>query len=57
MSLAEIKKTLQFSTGSHPPDSILYANELVRGMGREARAYLPGPLSVVFVGLNRWQLE
>ena len=57
MTLTDINATLGLTPGPHPPGSILYANELVKDMGEEARAYLPEPLCVVFVDFNRWQIE
>jgi hypothetical protein len=56
-SLPEINATLKLKRGSHPPDSLRYANDVIHGMGKAARAYLPRPLSAIFVNLSRWQLE
>jgi hypothetical protein len=57
LPLAQIAKTLKLKRGPHAPDSILYANELIRDMGSSPRGYLPKPLCAVFVKLSRWQLE
>lgn len=57
LTLSKINKTLKLKRGPHPPDSLMYANELVRDINEDARAYLPKPLCAVFVNLNRWQLE
>lgn len=54
--LDEINASLGLLEGSHPPDSIEYANELVRGMGDAARASLPEPLCAVFVAFKQWQI-
>ncbi len=57
LSLAQINKTFKLKRGPHAPDSINYANELIRTIGDSARAYLPAPLAAIFVNLNRWQIE
>jgi hypothetical protein len=57
ISLENIKKQLKLKKGPHSPGSLLYADELVKSMGNEPRAYLPEPLSAVFVNLSRWQIE
>jgi hypothetical protein len=56
-SLDEIKAQLPLSPGPYPPDSVDYANNLIRTMGSRPRAYLPKPLCAVFVNLKRWQIE
>lgn len=56
-SLAQINSSFNLKPGPHPPDSILYANELVRDIGDNPRAYLMEPLSAVYVNLKHWQLE
>jgi hypothetical protein len=56
-SFAQINKQFKLKRGTHPPKSLEWANQLVRGMGRAPRAHLPEPLCAVFVKLSRWQLE
>ena len=55
--LCEINATLDLTLGPHPPDSILYANDLAGRIGDQARAYLSEPLCAAFVNLQRWQVE
>jgi hypothetical protein len=57
LSLAEIKASLPLSLGPYPPESVEYANALIRGMGAAPRAYLEEPLCAVFVKLTQWQIE
>ncbi|MBA3532048.1 MAG: HNH endonuclease [Ardenticatenales bacterium] len=57
LSLAQIKKTLPLSPGPYPPESLQYANDLIRKIGTSPRAYLEEPLCAIFVNLTRWQLE
>ncbi len=57
LSLVAIKKRLPLSSGPHPANSVRYANDLVKKMDSKPRAYLDEPLCVVFVKLNRWQIE
>jgi hypothetical protein len=56
-SLARINKQFKLKRGAFPPKSLEWANELVRRMGRAARASLPEPLCAVFVRFKQWQLE
>ena len=56
-SFAQINKEFKLKHGAHPPNSLLWANELVHSMGKAPRAYLAEPLCAVFVKLSRWQLE
>ncbi|MEW6238829.1 MAG: HNH endonuclease [Candidatus Omnitrophota bacterium] len=56
-TLTTINKKLPLSRGPHSPDSILYANDLVFGIGDQPRAYLDEPLCVVFVNFKQWQIE
>jgi hypothetical protein len=57
LSLTQINASFGLRPGPHPPNSIVYANELVQEMDDVARAYLPVPLTAVFVNLSRWQLD
>lgn len=57
LSLLEIKAKLPIKRGPYAPDSTRYANELIRSMGSEPRAYLKEPLCAVFVNLTNWQIE
>lgn len=57
LSLMQINKTFNLKRGPHAPDSTNYANELILTIGASARAYLPVPLTAIFVNLNRWQIE
>jgi hypothetical protein len=57
LSLKQINKKFRLKPGPYPPTSIQYANDLVQKMKKAPRAYLPEPLSAVFVNFKRWQLE
>jgi hypothetical protein len=57
LSLAQINETLKLRPGPHPPGSLLYANRLIRSVGRRHRASLPEPLCAVFVSFVRWQIN
>lgn len=57
LALAEINATFGLHQGPYPPDSVDYANGLIRDMPAEPRAYLREPLSAVFVDFSRWQIE
>lgn len=56
LSLEQIQASLPLAPGPYPPDSVRYANDLIRKMGRVPRAYLDEPLCAVFVNLNQWQI-
>jgi hypothetical protein len=56
-SLKEVKKTLPLEKGPRASNSIEYANELLKIIGHQPRAYLEKPLCAVFVRLKRWQVE
>lgn len=57
LSLDAIKSQLPLTPGDLPPHSTDYANNLLRRMGKSARAYLDEPLCAVFVNFTRWQIE
>ena len=56
-TLEEINSNLPISKGPYEPNSIEYANSLVAGIGNSQRDSLEEPLCVIFVNLNRWQIE
>lgn len=56
-TLREIKGSLPLTRGKYPPDSVNYANDLIRTMGNAPRASLDEPLCAVFVERIYWQLE
>ena len=56
LSLDLIKSQLPLKPGKYPADSTKYANDLIKKMGKEPRAYLEEPLCAVFVNLERWQI-
>jgi hypothetical protein len=56
-SLSQIKKAFLLKKGPYPPNSIKYADDLIQQIGNSPRAYLQEDLRVVFVKLERWQLE
>jgi hypothetical protein len=56
-SLAQINKQFKLKRGAHPPNSLEWANELVRRMGRAPRASLLEPLCAVFIKFKQWQIE
>jgi hypothetical protein len=57
LSLEKINKGFKLKPGPYPSTSIQYAEDLLQKIKRAPRAYLPEPLSAVFVALKRWQLE
>jgi hypothetical protein len=57
LSLKQINKKFSLQAGQYPPTSVQYANDLLLKIKNKSRAYLPEPLSAVFVNLKRWQLE
>lgn len=56
-SLPEINKGFSLKRGHHPPDSIDWANDLLRSKGDKPRGYLDEPFSAVFLAFKKWQLE
>jgi hypothetical protein len=54
---SEINATLGLTKGRREPNSILWANSLLKTMGPEPRAELKKPLCAVFVEFERWQIE
>lgn len=56
-TLEDIKAGLPLRKGELPPDSIEWANGLLRQIGDAPRAWLPEPLCAVFVKFTRWQIE
>jgi hypothetical protein len=54
---AQINKEFKVKRGKHSPDSLSWANDLIRCMGKAPRAHLPEPLCAVFVRLKQWQVE
>jgi hypothetical protein len=56
-SLQKIKESFSLQRGKYPPTSANYANDLLRKMGKEPRAYLDEPLCAIFVNFNRWQID
>lgn len=56
-TLENIKAGLPLRKGELPPDSIEWANGLLRKIGNAPRAWLPEPLCAVFVKFTRWQIE
>jgi hypothetical protein len=57
LSLSEINASFGLKNGERAPNSVEWANELLREMGAAPRAELPAPHCAVFVDLKRWQLE
>jgi hypothetical protein len=57
LTLDLIKPRLPLKPGQYPPSSTMYANDLIKRMGREPRAYLDEPLCAVFVNFDRWQIN
>ena len=55
-SLAAVKATFRLRRGDLAPDSVEYANRMLRGMGEAPWAALPQPLCAVFVKFKTWQL-
>lgn len=56
LSLDAIKLRLPLKAGKYVADSTQYANDLIKKMRKESRAYLDEPLCAVFVKLERWQI-
>ena len=56
-SLQEINGTLPLKRGRRAPDSVEWANALLKSMEAEPRAELPEPLCAVFVNFTKWQIE
>jgi len=57
MSLEKIKSSLPLSEGPYPPDSIIYAKNLLLDIGDNPEASLNEPLCAVFVNFKQWQIE
>jgi Ethanolamine utilization protein EutJ (predicted chaperonin) len=56
LTLDIVKSQLPLKPGQYPSSSTKYANDLIKRMGKEARAYLDEPLCVVFVKFDQWQI-
>ncbi len=57
-SLSKFNRTLPIREGKYPPEmSVMYANNLIDPMDNSPNPCLPLPLCVIFVNLQRWQLE
>lgn len=56
-SLREIKAALPLQRGSLAPNSIEWANQLLREMGNDPIAKLRRPFCAVFVKFKRWQID
>ncbi len=56
-TLAQIKKGLKLKKGMFAPDSLEYANSIIKAKSANHTFSLDEPLSVVFVALKRWQLD
>lgn len=56
-SLSEVNAGFGLKEGRLKPVSILWANDLPKGIGSEPRAELPKPLCAIFVDFTQWQLE
>lgn len=57
LTLETIKNSLPLSDGPYPPDSIIYAKNLVLQIGDEPEASLDEPLCAVFINFKQWQIE
>lgn len=56
-TVVDINGSFDLKKGRRHPQSVEWANDLLRTMGKEPRAELPEPLCAVFVDFNRWQIE
>ncbi|MBX3653974.1 MAG: HNH endonuclease [Ramlibacter sp.] len=57
LTLSQINATFGLKKGKRAPNSIEWANSLLREMGSQLRAELPEPLCAVFVDFKQWQIE
>lgn len=55
-SLAEIKATFALKKGRFSPNSVEWANFLIKKIDAEPSAELPKPLCAIFVNLKQWQI-
>lgn len=56
-TLRQINGALELTRGPYPPSSLEYADAIIDPKSKAFTFYLDDPLRVIFVNLNRWQIE